>query len=93
MVRSFDKRIESLFLIADERVKQQVIHILDYNLRDNVNAYEMQEDGSYVRIQCQQNLGEKPFDIHQKFFEVTEEEMMKARLFSENKKVELIENS
>jgi polyphosphate kinase len=85
MVRSFDKRIESLFLIADERVKQQVIHILDYNLRDNVNAYDMQEDGSYVR---QIPNGSEPFDVHQKFFEVSEDEMMKAKLFLEEKIVE-----
>jgi len=78
MVRSFDRRIESLFLLAGQQTKQQAIHILDYNLRDNVNAYEMQEDGDYVHCECN---GDPPFNIHEKFFEVTEEIVENARLF------------
>src|SRR5690606_11446142 len=31
MVRSFDRRIESLFLIIDPTLKKQCINILDYN--------------------------------------------------------------
>jgi polyphosphate kinase len=78
MVRSFDRRIESLFLLAGQQTKQQAIQILDYNLRDNVNAYEMQEDGDYVHCECN---GDPPFNIHEKFFEVTEEIVENARLF------------
>ncbi len=78
MVRSFDRRIESLFRLVGHEAKQQAINILDYNLRDNVNAYEMQEDGDYVH--CEVN-GEPPFNIHEKFFEVTEEIVENARLF------------
>ena len=85
MVRSFDRRIESLFALANPRVKQQAIHILDYNLRDNINAYELQEDGSYVK--CEGATGCEPFNIHQKFFEVTYEEMMQAKLFVEEEAV------
>ncbi|HEV7348650.1 polyphosphate kinase 1 [Telluribacter sp.] len=79
MVRSFDRRIESLFALVDEKVKQEAIHMLAYNLRDNVNAYELNEDGTYVK--CTQNSGEAPFDIHQEFFKVTLEEVMEAKLF------------
>ncbi len=68
MVRSFDKRIESLFEVVDTDVKQQIIHILDYNLKDNVNAYELQEDGSYVKVEPS-SAEELPFDMHQRFFE------------------------
>jgi polyphosphate kinase len=78
MVRSFDRRIESLFLLAGKQTKQQAIHILDYNLRDNVNAYEMQEDGDYIHCETSR---EEPFNIHEKFFEVTEEIVESARLF------------
>ena len=78
MVRSFDRRIESLFRLVGHEAKQQAMNILDYNLRDNVNAYEMQEDGDYVH--CEVN-GEPPFNIHEKFFEVTEEIVENARLF------------
>jgi polyphosphate kinase len=50
MVRSFERRIESLFLFIAENIKQEVINVLAYNLKDNVNAYELQEDGSYIQI-------------------------------------------
>ncbi|MFD2933533.1 polyphosphate kinase 1 [Spirosoma flavum] len=79
MVRSFDRRIESLFILADHRVKQQAILILKDNLLDNVNAYELKEDGNFEK--CEVPTGDKPFNIHQRFFEVTEKEAMDARLF------------
>ncbi|KAB7727085.1 polyphosphate kinase 1 [Rudanella paleaurantiibacter] len=79
MVRSLDRRIESLFLLADDRVKQQAIHILSYNLRDNVNAYELAEDGTYQK--CQVAEGEEPFNLHQRFFDVNWSDVMQARLF------------
>ena len=81
MVRSFDRRIESLFALVNPRVKQQVIHILDYNLRDNVNSYDMQENGTYAR--CELEDGSEPFNIHQLFYETSEEEIMKATLFAD----------
>lgn len=78
MVRSFDRRIESMFEFVNPRVKQQAIHILDYNFRDNVNAYELQEDGNYIK--CEDEKGEL-FNIHERFFHVTLEEVMTTRLF------------
>ncbi|MGV3558795.1 polyphosphate kinase 1 [Larkinella arboricola] len=87
MVRSFDRRIESLFLLVDKRVKQQAIQILDYNLRDNINAYELQEDGSYSKCCVEEGI-EEPFNIHKKFFEVTQKEVMQARLFVDEKPME-----
>jgi polyphosphate kinase len=79
MVRSFDRRIESLFYLADPRVKQLAVTILDYNLRDNVNTYELKEDGDFYK--CEVPEGGKPFNIHERFFDVTEKEAMDARLF------------
>lgn len=78
MVRSFDRRIESLFLINDTFCKQQCINLLRYNLKDNTNAYIMQEDGSY---KVKESGGEEPFNVHKEFFSLTQEEMEKARLF------------
>lgn len=80
MVRSFDRRIESLFFLADTRVKQQAILILNYNLHDNVNAYELTEDGNFKKCEVADN--EEPFSIHQRFFDVTEKDVTEARLFS-----------
>ncbi|GAB4229700.1 MAG: polyphosphate kinase [Ekhidna sp.] len=78
MVRSFDRRLESLFIIKDPLLKQQAINILAYNLRDNVNTYEMKEDGSYVHLEPN---GQPPFDVHQEFYKVKRETVMKASLF------------
>lgn len=77
MVRSFDRRVESLFLFASRRIKQQAINSLLYNLRDNVNAYIMQENGEYYRCMTD---GEA-FNIHKEFYKVTQEEVDNAKLF------------
>lgn len=78
MVRSFDRRLESLFIIKDPLLKQQAINILAFNLRDNVNSYEMNEDGSYVHLEPN---GKSPFDIHQEFYKIKRDLVMKASLF------------
>lgn len=78
MVRSFERRMESLFLIVDDTIKKQVINMLIYNLRDNVNTYVMQEDGEYVKTPLND---EKPFNIHKEFYNVTLEEVNKVEVF------------
>ncbi len=50
MPRNLDKRVEIMFPVEDESLKQEVIHILDIQLADNVKAREMQDDGSYRRV-------------------------------------------
>jgi polyphosphate kinase len=81
MVRSFDKRIESLFKLVDPRVRQEAIHILYYSLMDNVNAYELQEDGSYVK--CEIKEGVAPLNVHKAFYDVRLDEVMSTHLFVE----------
>lgn len=78
MVRSFDRRIESLFLLDDDFLRKQAINNLRYNLKDNVNAYIMQEDGTYKKKEPQ---GEAPFNVHKEFYSVTREIVMGANLF------------
>ncbi len=78
MVRSFDRRIESLVLLNQETVKKQVMNILNYNLKDNVNSYTMQEDGSYVKRELN---GEPPFNIHKEFYNITKEIIAQVKLF------------
>ena len=68
MVRSFDKRIESLFEFVDEKVKKQVIEILHNNLIDNVNAYELDENGNYSMKNCKSDSVNRLFNIHKEFF-------------------------
>ncbi|MBX2916881.1 MAG: polyphosphate kinase 1 [Cyclobacteriaceae bacterium] len=78
MVRSFDRRIESLFLLEQDMLRKQAMNILRYNLKDNVNAYVMHEDGNYV---AKQYNGEPPFSIHKEFFDVTREIISDVNLF------------
>ncbi len=77
MVRSFDRRIESLFLLDDDILKKQAINNLRYNLKDNVNSWVMKEDGTYV---VKELNGEPPFNMHKEFYHITKEEVMAATL-------------
>jgi polyphosphate kinase len=71
MVRSFDRRIESLFELVNTRSKELAITILDWNLRDTFNSYEMQEDGTYWKIQS-----DTPFNIHEEFYHLAENDLV-----------------
>jgi polyphosphate kinase len=77
MVRSFDRRLESLFEIRDELLRQQCIAMLEFNLGDNVNAYLMNEDGTYEPY----SDGKKKFSIHEEFYKIRIEDVKKAKLF------------
>ncbi|GMQ27690.1 polyphosphate kinase 1 [Algoriphagus confluentis] len=78
MVRSFDKRLESLFKIESPLLEKQLMNILRYNLLDNSNAYVMQENASYVAKTPQP--GEEEFNVHRKFFDITAEEVLEVKL-------------
>ncbi len=78
MVRSFDRRIESLFELVNPAAKAQAITILDYNLKDTVNSYEMREDGSFWKVES-----EKPFNIHKEFFNLTPDNLVEKIDFSQ----------
>ncbi len=49
MSRNLDRRVEIVFPVEDPQLKEAAKHILDVQLADNVKAYELQPDGSYVR--------------------------------------------
>lgn len=78
MVRSFDRRIESLFMLEQEMLKKQAMNILRYNLKDNVNSYIMHEDGTYTK---KDSGGSPPFNIHKEFFNLTKEIIEEVKLF------------
>ena len=50
MPRNLDKRVEIVFPLKDEKIKQQAKHILDIQLADNLKAHILQPDGSYEKI-------------------------------------------
>ena len=66
MIRSFRRRIESLFKINEDQIKKQAITILNYNLRDNCNSYVLQEDGTYIKKES----GNDNFDIFKEFYSI-----------------------
>ena len=54
------------------------MNILRYNLRDNVNSYSMNEDGSY---KVKDQNGDPVFNIHKEFYNVTKEIIEEVTLF------------
>mgnify|MGYP001470271087 CR=1 FL=1 len=66
MIRSFRRRIESLFKINEDQIKKQAITILNYNLRDNCNSYVLQEDGTYIKKESDNDN----FDIFKEFYSI-----------------------
>ncbi len=78
MVRSFDKRLESLFRVENDFLQRQLMNILGFNLKDNVNSYVMQEDGNYISKFPKE--GEMPFNIHKEFFELSPEMVEHVKL-------------
>lgn len=78
MVRSFDRRIESLFELVNSRVRNLAITILDWNLRDTTNSYEMQEDGGYWKVESSE-----PFNIHKSFYQINEENLINLINFNQ----------
>lgn len=50
MPRNLDKRVEIVFPVEDEKIKKEVMHILEIQMEDNVKAHILQPDGSYEKI-------------------------------------------
>ncbi|WP_245318659.1 polyphosphate kinase 1 [Hymenobacter elongatus] len=76
MVRSFDRRIEALFLIMNPQLKREAISILMLNLLDNQNAYLMREDGAYVRNRPA--VDEPIVSVHRDFYRRDEDRLAAA---------------
>ncbi len=47
MPRNLDRRVEIMFPVEDDSLKEKVIHILEVELEDNVKAHILQPDGTY----------------------------------------------
>ncbi|MFN8415902.1 MAG: polyphosphate kinase 1 [Cytophagaceae bacterium] len=77
MVRSFDRRIESLFKIVDPIAQKTAMHILHVNLNDNVNSYELHADETYTKVP----VGAVEVDSHKDFYHTSVEEVMSISLF------------
>ena len=67
MERNMFRRVEICFPIETGRLRQRIINELDYYLRDNSQAWELQSDGSYQRVTCPE--GETPFSAQHTLLE------------------------
>lgn len=50
MPRNLDRRVEILFPVLDDKIKEQVKHILEVELSDNMKAHVLKSDGFYEKI-------------------------------------------
>lgn len=50
MPRNLDRRVEILFPVENERLMEEIKHILNTQLEDNVKSHILQSDGEYVKI-------------------------------------------
>ncbi len=50
MPRNLDKRVEILFPVECEALKEEILHILQIQLNDNVKAHILKPDGVYEKI-------------------------------------------
>ncbi len=84
MPRNLDKRVEILFPVEDPGVREEVRHILEIQLEDNVKAHILQPDGSYEKID---KRGKTLLNAQEYFCEEaqnrgkTEEEYVPGRVF------------
>jgi polyphosphate kinase len=67
MERNLDQRVEQLFPIPNGRNREKVRRILELQLADTVNSWELKPDGTYERIQPKE--GEEPLDSQAKLLE------------------------
>lgn len=50
MPRNLERRVEILFPVEESTLKEQIVGILDYQLKDTLKAHVLQADGSYEKI-------------------------------------------
>ena len=66
MPRNLEKRLELTTPIEDEDIKKKIKHILEVYMSDNKNAYYMQPDGSYKKLNTS---GKELISSHLQFYQ------------------------
>ena len=64
MPRNLDRRVEIVFPVEDEKIKAQIMHVLELELKDNVKAHILQPDGTYEK---QDRRGKQPVNSQMEF--------------------------
>ncbi len=69
MQRNFDRRVEMLYPIENQRIIEDLEEILALYLKDNVKARVLNSDGTYTKIEVPENdKGEKEYFNVQEYF-------------------------
>ena len=66
MPRNLDRRVEILFPVENERLKKEVMHILDIQLKDTLKAQVKKPDGTYEKVD---RRGKQPLCAQQYFMD------------------------
>ena len=66
MPRNLDKRVELTTPVEDEDIKKKLKHILEVYMNDNKNAYYMQPDGTYKKLNTS---GKTIISSHSQFYQ------------------------
>jgi len=77
MPRNLERRVEILFPIEEEELKQKVLHILEMEIADTKKAHYMQADGSYVKPD---KRGRKLMSSQEEFCKEAKQEAKKGSL-------------
>ena len=81
MPRNLERRVEILFPIEDERLKEKAYHILEGELRDTLKASIMLDDGTYEKVD---RRGKESYSSQDVFVvEAKEEANKKKEILSE----------
>ncbi len=49
MPRNLDRRVEIVFPVEDEKIKKEILHVLELEFQDNVKAHILRPDGTYEK--------------------------------------------
>ncbi len=71
MPRNLERRVEILFPVEKEELKQRIIHVLDVQLRDNVKANVLTKDNIYEKVD---RRGKERLDSQETFCREAEEQ-------------------
>ena len=90
MPRNLDRRVELIFPIEDEDLKERAFQTLDLMLNDNINARIMQPDTSYQHID---RRGKRPCNCQTEFSELAKSAVNVLKERDQNKPYEAIRSA
>ena len=84
MPRNLDRRVEIVFPVEDEKIKEELMHILDLEFKDNVKAHLLQPSGEYEK---QDKRGKVLVNSQMEFCREAQEKAVKKPDYKEKSRV------